>query len=142
MNGTRLERLRGLRAFRAAERGVTLVEVLIVVAIMALIAGGVSFLILPKYKEAQIKTARTDCMNIRQVATQYIALHSAEECPSVQSLIAAKQLDSAGNTEDPWGGAYAISCEGDDISVSSSGPDKKDGTEDDIVVGTAGRGES
>jgi general secretion pathway protein G len=124
------------RLARAASRGVTLVEVLIVVAIMALIAGGVSFLILPKYKEAQIKTATTDARNIRQVATQYIALRSGGECPTVQTLIAEKELDSSGNTEDPWGQPYKILCEGDDISVTSPGPDKQEGNEDDIVVGT------
>ena len=133
---TTRERIRLIR--RAASRGVTLVEVLIVVAIMALIAGGVSFLILPKYREAQVKTATTDARNIRQVATQYMALRSGAECPSVQTLIAEKELDSSGNTEDPWGQPYKVLCEGDDISVTSPGPDKQEGTEDDIVVGTAG----
>ena len=57
-NAALLTRLRRLR--RAATRGVTLVEVLIVVAIMALIAGGVSFLVLPRYREAQVKTAKTN----------------------------------------------------------------------------------
>jgi general secretion pathway protein G len=136
----RLRRVRRL-ARRTASRGVTLVEVLIVVAIMALIAGGVSFLILPRYKEAQIKTARQSAQSIRQVATQYVALNSAEECPTVQSLVAAKQLDAAGNTEDPWGQPYTITCGEDDISVSSPGPDKKEGSEDDIVVGGAPAGE-
>ena len=121
----------------------TLVEVLIVVAIMALIAGGVSFLILPKYRDAQVKTATTDARNIRQVATQFIALNSETDCPTVQTLIAAKELDSAGNTEDPWGQPYTINCDGDDITVTSPGPDKKDGTEDDIMVGAkTGGGES
>ena len=45
--------------------------------------------------------------------------------------------DSAGDTEDPWGQPYNIICDGDDITVTSPGPDKKEGTEDDIVVGPA-----
>ena len=130
---TTRERIRLIK--RAASRGVTLVEVLIVVAIMALIAGGVSFLILPKYREAQVKTATTDARNIRQVATQYMALRAGAECPSVQTLISEKELDSSGNTQDPWGQPYKVLCEGDDISVTSPGPDKQEGTEDDIVVG-------
>jgi hypothetical protein len=99
-------------------------------------------LILPKYREAQVKTATTDARNIRQVATQFLALNSDTDCPTVQSLIAARELDSAGNTQDPWGQPYTISCDGDDISVSSAGPDKQDGTEDDILVGGAPAGES
>ncbi len=131
-----VQRLRALRK-RRHRAGVTLVEVLIVVAIMALIAGGASFLILPRWKEAQVKTATTTARNIRQVTTTGVALKSGGDCPTVQTLIAAKELDSAGDTEDPWGQPYNIVCEGDDITVTSPGPDKKDGTEDDIVVGPA-----
>lgn len=128
-------------ASRAGKRGVTLVEVLIVVAIMALIAGGVSFLVIPRYNEAKVKTATTTARNIRQVATQYVALNNAE-CPTVQVLIAERQLDSAGDTEDPWGQPYTISCGEDDITVTSPGPDKQEGTEDDIYAGSAaGAGE-
>ena len=126
-------RLRRLR--RAATRGVTLVEVLIVVAIMALIAGGVSFLVLPRYREAQVKTAKTNARNIRNVATQHVAMKG--DCPTVQTLIADKELDSAGDTKDPWGGEFTIKCEGDDITVSSPGPDKKDNSGDEIVAGPA-----
>ncbi len=42
---------------RRSSRGVTLGEVLIVVAIIAMVAGGVAVFALPKYKEAQIKNA-------------------------------------------------------------------------------------
>ena len=129
-----VRRLRRLQ--RAAERAVTLVEVLIVVAIMALIAGGVGFLVLPKYKDAQVKTAKTTARNIRNIATQALALKGGD-CPSVQSLIADKELDAAGDTKDPWGGVYTIKCDADDVSVSSPGPDKKEGSPDDIIVGAS-----
>ena len=108
------------------------------VAIMALIAGGVSFMILPKYRETQVKAATTNAANIRQVATQYMALKSEGECPTVQSLIAEKELDATGDTEDPWGNPFTIICDADDVTVTSPGPDKKDNTEDDIIVGPAG----
>lgn len=130
-NDALLARLRHAR--RRISRGVTLVEVLIVVAIMALIAGGVSFLVLPRYREAQVKTAKTNARNIRNVATQHMAMKS--DCPTIATLIADKELDSAGDTKDPWGGEYTIKCEGDDITVSCPGPDKKDSTQDDITVG-------
>jgi len=132
-NDAMTQRLRRLR--RAASRGVTLVEVLIVVAIMALIAGGVSFLVLPRYREAQVKTAKTNARNIRNVATTHVAMKG--DCPTVQSMIADKELDSAGDTKDPWGGDFTVKCEGDDITVTSPGPDKKDGSPDDVVAGPA-----
>ncbi|HHH30801.1 MAG TPA: prepilin-type N-terminal cleavage/methylation domain-containing protein [Polyangiaceae bacterium] len=132
--------LRLRRITRASQRGVTLVEVLIVVAIMALIAGGVGFMILPKYRESQVKTATTNARNIRAVATQYIALKGGD-CPTVDVLIAERELDADGGGVDPWNNPYTISCSGDDISVSSPGPDGQEGTEDDIVVGGAPVGE-
>lgn len=131
INDAVLVHLRRVR--RTASRGVTLVEVLIVVAIMALIAGGVSFGVLPRYREAQVKTAKTNARNIRNVATNHLALKG--DCPSMASMTADKELDSGGDTKDPWGGEFAVSCEGDDITVRSPGPDKKTSTEDDILVG-------
>jgi general secretion pathway protein G len=128
---------RFIRVGRALARGVTLVEVLIVVAIMALVAGGVGFYVIPKYREAQLKEAKTRALTIRQVATQWIVLKGADECPTVQSLILDKQLDASGGSTDPWGQPYAIACQGDEVIVSSTGPDKKPQTEDDIVVGLA-----
>lgn len=126
MLGKKTKALRG-------QRGVTLVEVLIVVAIMALIAGGVGFLVLPRYRESQVKTAQTQARAIRGVATQFVALKSNGDCPTVAILIAEKELDPE-NEKDPWGQTFTLACDADDIQVSSPGPDKQEGTEDDIVV--------
>lgn len=131
-----LERLRRLRRLAAQRRGVTLVEVLIVVAIMALIAGGVSFMILPKYRQAQIDTANTTARTIRQAATMWRSLKGgAGECPSVSRLIEDKEIDPSSTTEDPWGSPFTVTCTSDDVTVSSPGPDGKDGSKDDISVG-------
>ena len=117
-------------------RGVTLVEVLIVVAIMALISAGVGFLVLPKYKEAQVKTATTTARTIRQAASLWRSLKGAAgECPSVSKLIEDKEIDSSSSTQDPWGQPFTIACSEDDVTVSSPGPDGKPGTKDDISVG-------
>ena len=126
------------RLSRAASRGVTLVEVLIVVAIMALIAGTVGFVVLPKMQQARVDTATTNARKIRQVATQYVALRGGE-CPSVEKLVSEKELD-AENNEDPWGKPYKIDCGGDDIMVVSAGPDRQEGTPDDIIVPKQGSG--
>ena len=121
-------------AGRAAKRGVTLFEVLIVVAILAMVAGGVAVFALPRFKEAQIKTAKSGAQTIRQAVMQWQLTNSDSSCPSVSQLVQEKFLDPGTDTNDPWGQAYEIDCSEDDVKVSSSGPDKSKGGKDDITV--------
>ena len=122
------------RALRAStrSRGTTLVEVLIVVAIIAMVAGGVAFFAFPKFKESQVKTAQTAARVIRGAAQNWQMTNDG--CPTISQLIQDKQLDKAQDTNDPWGGDYTITCTDDDIVVSSDGPDKQQGSDDDISV--------
>jgi general secretion pathway protein G len=122
-----------LRA-RYLRRGVTLVEVLIVVAIIAMVAGGVAVFALPRFKEAQIKTAETGARVIRNAVQSWQSATGEQTCPTVSQLIQEKQLDPGQNTNDPWGQSYTLTCTEDDVTVSSIGPDKKKGTKDDIFV--------
>jgi len=119
---------------RFLTRGVTLVEVLIVVAIMSLIAAGVVVAVIPKYKKAQMDTAETNAREIRSAVARWRATRGGEECPSVAQLVTDKEIDTASKTDDPWGSQYKIQCGDDEVTVSSPGPDKKDGTQDDISV--------
>ncbi len=120
------------RVRRRGTRGVTLVEVLIVVAIMAVIAGGATILAFPLYKEAKIKTAVVGCSTVKQAAELYQNLEgTADVCPTIQDLVNSKKLDGK-KTEDPWNLPYKIVCGDGDIHVTSSGNDRKDGTPDDI----------
>ena len=126
------DRLRRVR--RSLERGVTLVEVLIVVAIIAMVASGVAVFALPRYKEAQIKSAETGARVIRGAIQNWQRINNESTCPTISQLVQEKQLDSASNTADPWGEQYQLSCTDDDVIVGSNGPDKKKGTPDDIRV--------
>ncbi|MBK7580922.1 MAG: type II secretion system protein [Myxococcales bacterium] len=119
---------------RQKARGVTLLEVLIVVAIIAMVAGGVAFFALPRFKEAQIKTAETGARVIRQATQSWQASNNESNCPTISQLVQDKQLDPGANTTDPWGQPYVINCADGDVSVTSTGPDKKKGTKDDIHV--------
>jgi general secretion pathway protein G len=125
---------RARRAALALERGVTLVEVLIVVAIIAMVASGVAVFALPRYKEAQIKSAETGARVIRGAIQNWQRVNNESTCPTISQLVQEKQLDSASNTSDPWGEQYMLSCTDDDVIVASNGPDKKKGTPDDIRV--------
>ncbi|APS00021.1 type II secretion system protein [Pajaroellobacter abortibovis] len=118
------------------ERGVTLIEVLIVVTILALISGIAMVTLFPRLKEGQIKTTKTSAFAIRQAALQWRAEHP-EECPTPQRLVQDKVLDSASKITDAWDMPYKIICEDEEIIVVSFGTDKKEGTADDIRIPTA-----
>lgn len=130
---TRTQILLSLR--RASARGMTLIEIMIVVAIIAMVAGGVAVVAMPRMREAQVKTAETAARTVRNAVSQWqLSNNDYASCPTVSQLVQDKHLDSGQNTSDPWGSDFIINCSGDEVVVSSPGPDKKVGSKDDIVV--------
>jgi general secretion pathway protein G len=121
-------------ARRRAARGVTLFEVLIVVAILAMVAGGVAAFALPKFREAQKTQAETGARVMRTAISQWQAANNETTCPTISQLVQEKHLDPGQSTNDPWAQPYTLVCSDDEITVISSGPDKKRGTKDDISV--------
>jgi general secretion pathway protein G len=119
---------------RPFERGVTLVEVLIVVAIIAMVASGVTFFALPKFREAQVSSAETGARVIRSAVQEWQRTNNETSCPTMSQLVQEKVIDTAANTDDPWGEQYSLTCTEDEVVVSSKGPDKKSGTKDDVRV--------
>jgi general secretion pathway protein G len=130
---TRAE-MKSLTKLRGLKRGVTLVEVLIVVAIIAMVAGGATVFALPRYREAQIKTAETSARTVRAAVQNWQATSNETTCPTISQLVQEKHLDSASNTQDPWGQPFQLTCTEEEVFVLSTGPDKKKGTKDDIQV--------
>jgi general secretion pathway protein G len=122
------------RLRRPFERGVTLVEVLIVVAIIAMVAGGVTVFALPRYREAQIKNAEVGARTIRGAVQNWQVSSNEMTCPTISQLVQEKHLDPGANTNDPWNQPYTLNCTDDEVIVTSGGPDMKKGTQDDIRV--------
>jgi prepilin-type N-terminal cleavage/methylation domain-containing protein len=129
-----LERHRRAEARRKALAGVTLVEVLIVVAIMAMLGGSVGFYALQQYKKAERSTAEQDARNLRKAIELWQVQNSESTCPTIGQLVADKQINSDSSQVDPWGQEWQFTCTDDDIFVQSNGPDRKPGTADDIRI--------
>ena len=130
-----MKRREGSQALPLARaRGVTLIEVMIVVVILGLIAGGVAVAVFPKFKEAQIKVTKTSAMELRRATEMWRGTHASDQCPTVEQLRADKAFDSASKLTDAWDVPFKITCEDDETIVLSNGPDKKEGTADDIRV--------
>ena len=125
---------------RAIARGVTLIEILIVLAIVGLIAGGVAVVAVPKYQESQKNQAKIDARTIHPVAEKYKVDHPGV-CPTVEQLRAEKELSAASKITDPWDSPYKIVCGDEELYVISFGPDKKENTNDDIRIPETGPGE-
>lgn len=124
----------GRNVQRRRARGVTLFEVLIVVAILAMVAGGVAAFALPKFQSAQKQQAETGARVVRTAVQQWQAANNEVSCPTISQLVQEKHLDPGQSTNDPWGQAYTLNCADDDVTVISGGPDKKKGSKDDIAV--------
>ncbi len=131
---------RHVRALRgvAHTRGVTLIEVMIVVVILGLIAGGVAVAVFPKYNEAQVKTTTTSAMELRRATEMWRGSHASDQCPTLEQLKQDKAVDSASKLTDAWNSPFKITCQDDETTVISYGHDKKEGTPDDIIVPAQG----
>jgi general secretion pathway protein G len=110
--------------------GMTLIEIMIVMVIMALVAGGAAFAILPRLKEAKVKQTQQDAKKVASAAEMYLSEH--DDCPTVDKLIEEKILSKKSHTKDAWDNDFTIECDDDGATVKSAGPDKAMGSEDDI----------
>ncbi len=118
-------------ARRKRREGMTLIEIMIVITIFAMIAGGVAVALLPRLEEARIKSTKTDAQALRSAVMLYVA-DNPRGCPTVEDLVNERYLDSSRRTADAWDTEFQISCEDGDIVVISAGPDLEFNTEDDI----------
>lgn len=115
-----------------AHKGLTLIEIMIVIAIIAMIGGGVTFAF-QQQRRAQVKTTKTNAMQLRSLAQQYYTEHR-DSCPTVQTLISAGEMDTRSKNTDEWGKPFTIVCNGEELDVVSNGPDGQQGSGDDITT--------
>lgn len=117
----------------SGSRGMTLIEIMVVVAIIGLVMGGVGLMAFNRFKDAQVDTAKKDVVQIQQAVEMYMTQKKGR-CPkSMQDLKAAGIASKV--SKDPWGADYELKCPGGDgrsVDIISAGPDGEQGSEDDI----------
>jgi general secretion pathway protein G len=120
---------------RKSARGLTLIEILVVLGIIALISGGIAIVVIRHFENARIETARTSARTLRSAVSMWKMNDATGECPTTELLVKQQVVDSAAKTTDPWDRPFIIECaDNGDINVVSGGPDRKLGTPDDIRV--------
>ncbi|MFL5264919.1 MAG: type II secretion system major pseudopilin GspG [Anaeromyxobacteraceae bacterium] len=130
----------GYAAARRRERGMTLIEIMVVITILGLIAAAVAVNVVNNLSEARVKQAKTDLHTIENCLDLYKV--DKGRYPSTEEGLAATV--SAGKCKaglrDPWGHDYVYMYPGqahpDAFDIKSYGADGQpggDGENGDIV---------
>lgn len=127
------------RAARPGQAGMTLLEIMIVLAILTLVMG---ILIGPRvfemFSKSKVDLAKTE---MKQLANEaYIRWdmdNPSKASPCPQSLTDITKYANKKDGKDPWGGEYMMHCgdnapPGANFGISSKGPDGKQGSDDDL----------
>ncbi|MEM6558561.1 MAG: type II secretion system major pseudopilin GspG [Myxococcota bacterium] len=126
---------------RRGQVGMTLVEIMVVIAIMALVVSLVGVSVVGVWTRAQVKTAQIQVKQLADGVKQYHLMQG--EYPSETRGLQAL-ADAVGSGPpileeipvDPWRTDYAYSHPGKvrrhRFDISSFGPDREEDTDDDI----------
>jgi general secretion pathway protein G len=129
-----MRKLRFRAKRRAGARGLTLVELVIVITIIGVLTAAISVGVMRAKKTADIGTAKTACSSVKSATLLWKNAHPDLDCPTVEQLKKERFLDTGFNPKDAWGNLFKVACDTDEITCSTAGPDRKEGTDDDIIV--------
>jgi general secretion pathway protein G len=129
---------RTLRRRRASQRGMTLLEIMIVLAILALVMGlVVGPRVIKMFGESKGDIAAATVKKYAYEAyPSWSASNPSKGCPD--KLESLNEYMNNKDIKDPWGGTYKMLCGQNlpagakGIAVMSPGEDGKEGTPDDI----------
>jgi len=127
------------KARRVAQRGMTLLEIMIVLAILALVMG----LVVGPRVMRMFSKSKDDIAGLTVKKYAYEAFgewsqaHPDKACPD--KLEDLSQYMDSKDVKDPWGNPYKMFCGQNlpagakgGLAVMSAGEDGKEGTEDDV----------
>ncbi len=110
------------RAVRAQRVAFTLLEVLIVVAIIVMLAGVGGYYLFQQYEGAKDKRAFTDCVALAAEVEKYRVDHG--DPASLQDLVANGAVP-ADKVKNPWGQDYTLDLSGRKARVFTQSPKGK-----------------
>jgi general secretion pathway protein G len=122
-------------ARRRATRGMTLIEIMVVIVIIGVLGSALAYGVFGMLGDAKIDAAKAQIATVGGVIEAFEA-RQGDFPESLQSLTEGKRAKlKQQNLKDPWKQDLLYSAQGDAFTLCSNGPDKKSGGEDDICYG-------
>ena len=114
---------------RRQQRGMTLLEIMVVIVILGMIAGAVVVAVIPQLNKARQDTARLEISAMMQGLQQYNVKRGKypDTAMGLKALIDDQDIDKL--KADPWGHDYVYMLEGGKPVVISYGKDGQPGGE-------------
>ena len=122
-------------------RGMTLIEIMVVITLLGMIAAAVGVAAMNMLENGQIDTARTQAMELAKAMDTYKVMFGRYPTNS-EGLAALVNPPGGGKAiiervpKDPWGGDYSYTIPGvknaSKFDVRSNGPDRTEGGGDDL----------
>ncbi len=125
-----------LSRFYTGNKGMTLIEILIVVTIIGIVMTVVGAGVMKKFRQARMQTSRLAMQQVASAITAYQLDHG--KIPSASEglkVLVGDYLDSDKNLQDSWGHDFHYEVpgpKGQPFEMISDGPDEQGGTDDDI----------
>jgi general secretion pathway protein G len=101
---------------------------MVVLVILGMIAGAISFSVFNQQREASKRAARLDMQQLASAVEMYRLKHNGLP-ESLEQLVPG---EVARIRADPWGNPFVFTHTGDAFQISSYGPDKAQGGGDDL----------
>ena len=123
------------RLVRNTQRGMTLIEIMVVVAIIGMLMGTVGVYAFGRFEKAKITDTKMVIKNVESALVHY-QTENNDACPkAISDLVAQKILPK--EPLDAWNQPLIFKCPGqhntDGADIVSKGKDKQEGTADDIT---------
>ncbi len=123
--------MRDPRNSRKSQRGMTLLEIMVVITIIGVVMGAVAVAVIPMMNKAKIDATKNNIRTVETGLKLYYARHGKypDTSGGLNLLATEKMLDK--NPKDAWGNEFTYLNEGGKYKIISYGADGAPGGDED-----------